>query len=168
MAEISGTVGDNGRLIIIRELDYSIEHSQDILPGDYRVSNLRNDRKLVIFRRNDGYSLSYGLIDPYQQITDGALYSWGLNTLGYLGLGHREMVSNPSQVGDSSVWSKVSIRKDFTVARRKDGTLWSCGWNAYGELGLGDLVYRSTFTQVGSDTNWGSVFCGDAHTICKK
>lgn len=172
MAEISGTTGDSGRLIIIREATYTIEHSQDILSGDYRVSNLRNDRKLVVFRRNDGYSVSYGLINPYQQVTDGALYSCGLNQYGDLGLDHIDRVSNISQVGDTSVWSKVSSSyigtEAFTFAIKNDGTLWACGSNSNGRLGLNDVVHRSTLTQVGSDNTWEDVSCGTSHTLAIK
>jgi len=87
--------------------------------------------------------------------SDGALFMWGQNNSGELGLNDLVHRSSPVQVGTSS-WTQVSVGTSSMAAIRSDGTLWSWGDNAVGQLGLGDSVNRSSPVQVGT-SSWIAV-----------
>jgi alpha-tubulin suppressor-like RCC1 family protein len=95
-----------------------------------------------------------------------ALYVWGSNAYGQLGLNINTTinVSSPTQVGADPDWASAAASgpNDPTCAAIKtDGTLWTWGNNPYGKLGIG-LVYnsRSSPVQVGALTNWAQVSAG--------
>jgi alpha-tubulin suppressor-like RCC1 family protein len=90
----------------------------------------------------------------------GALYSWGYNSSGELGLGDQIHRSSPVQIGSDTNWTNFSLYYRHTLATKSNGTLWTWGYNDYGELGLGDRVNRSSPVQIGSDTDWSKVITG--------
>ena len=91
-----------------------------------------------------------------------ALYAWGRNTNGELGLGTSgNYVSSPTQVGALKNWSTTgNVADNFSIAVKTDGTLWTWGYNPYGQLGLGNTTYYSSPKQVGSLTAWLTVAGG--------
>ena len=60
---------------------------------------------------------------------NGTLWSWGLNTLGQLGLGDTINRSSPVQIGTDTNWKDVNGNYDYTLAMKTDGTLWAWGVN---------------------------------------
>lgn len=96
----------------------------------------------------------------------GALWMWGVNTFGTLGLGDRLDKSSPVQVGSLTNWKQVSVSDNYACAIKTDGTLWTWGYNDMGQLGHGDRTHRSSPTQVGSLTNWKTVFAQYNSNIC--
>lgn len=89
--------------------------------------------------------------------TNGALWTWGANAGGCLGLGDEVYRSSPCQVGSGTDWDKAKAGTGITLVTKKDGSLWICGTNFYGQLGLGNSgsgTSRSSLCQVGSGTNW--------------
>ena len=101
--------------------------------------------------------------------TGGALYVWGKNESGGLGLNDVGISrSSPTQVGALTTWSKIAAGRNHSLAIKTDGTLWSWGYNAYGELGQNDRVNRSSPVQVGSDTNWSNIDGGANHSMATK
>jgi alpha-tubulin suppressor-like RCC1 family protein len=86
--------------------------------------------------------------------TDGALWSWGSNNAGRLGLNDTVNRSSPVQIGSLTTWSKVAGGIANSLAIKTDGALWSWGFNSSGQLGLNDVVTRSSPVQVGTLTNW--------------
>ena len=97
-----------------------------------------------------------------------ALYSWGRNTYGGLGLGNTTKYSSPKQVGSLKTWLTVSGAYAQTVAVKTDGTLWSWGRSNYGQLGLGNTTSYSSPKQVGSLTNWLNALTYDYHSFALK
>ena len=97
-----------------------------------------------------GNGQSYG-------INNGALYAWGDNESGWLGLGISDFkVSVPTQVGSGTNWTAVSsiLESSYGIA---GGALYSWGDNEYGEVGIGTYpppTFYSSPVQVGSGTNW--------------
>ena len=98
-------------------------------------------------------------------LKNGALYAWGSNVGGVLGLGDTTNRSSPVQVGTDTNWSYITTSRvlvslatsQYSCAIKTDGTLWAWGNNTSGQLGLGDVTTRSSPVQVGTDTNWSTV-----------
>ena len=96
-------------------------------------------------------SVSYGTQSLFGITSNGALFAWGLNTYGNLGLNDIARRSSPVQVGTSS-WASVSANNSATFAIRADNTLWSWGYNVVGQLGQNDVISRSSPVQIGAGT----------------
>lgn len=170
MTIISGNSGQSGKLIILREPDWTVEHMQNINAGDFKVIYLDKTNKMIMFRGQDGQSFSYGNVTPYEPVIEGSMYACGRDT-GLLGLNSPVIpvnISNFTVVGDESVWEKIKSSSSHVCALRKDGTLWACGSNTSGQLGQGDKLNRSTFTQVGTDTDWVDIGCSISAIVAKK
>jgi len=92
-----------------------------------------------------------------------ALYAWGRNNRGQLGLNDTLNRSSPAQVGALTTWSEIASgggNYGFSVAVKTDGTMWIWGNNDVGQLGLNDTVYRSSPVQVGALTGWFKIAAG--------
>ena len=92
---------------------------------------------------------------------DGTLWTWGLNTLGKLGVGDTTNRSSPVQVGSLTDWKSTCMTQDAMCASKTDGTLW--GWGkgdqpaTYPECSGQDITVCSP-VQIGSATDWSGVF----------
>jgi alpha-tubulin suppressor-like RCC1 family protein len=84
----------------------------------------------------------------------GALYSWGYNLQGRLGLGDAVTRLTPTLVSGGDIAGKTIKRcfalscTSFVIDSNND--FYACGFNTTGCLGLGDLVDRNVFRQVPS------------------
>ena len=90
---------------------------------------------------------------------DGTLWTWGLDSIGQLGLNDSINRSSPVQVGSLTNWKYCAAMSFSTVATKTDGTLWGWGFNNAGQLGTNDIVYQSSPVQIGTDTNWDVPKC---------
>ena len=97
----------------------------------------------------------------------GALWVWGDNRGGRLGLGDIANRSSPVQLGAATNWSKVAS-SNGTLATKTDGTLWAWGGNGGGILGLNDQITRTSPIQVGTGTDWRDVFQDYTTTFATK
>lgn len=85
----------------------------------------------------------------------GALYMWGRNHSGQLGLNDTNNRSSPVQLGGS--WKFVSCGQTQVHAISSVDNLWSWGGRSDGAQGHNDYIFRSSPVQVGSDTSWVTV-----------
>jgi alpha-tubulin suppressor-like RCC1 family protein len=96
-------------------------------------------------------------------ISTGALWVWGRNNSGVLGLGDTTQRTSPVQVGSDTDWLECVQAASATSAIKTDGTLWTWGDNSAGQLGTGNTTARTSPAQVGSDTDWAHVLVGGAN-----
>ena len=88
------------------------------------------------------------IVTAYQktiaQRTDGALFTWGRNFRGVLGLGHAERVFSPTRLHVTAPGhvAHLSACQHHSVAVMADGSLFVWGMNQYGQLGLHDRMVR--------------------------
>eukprot|EP01103_Thecamoeba_quadrilineata_P018925 TRINITY_DN7469_c0_g1_i1.p1 TRINITY_DN7469_c0_g1~~TRINITY_DN7469_c0_g1_i1.p1 ORF type:complete len:796 (+),score=82.08 TRINITY_DN7469_c0_g1_i1:63-2390(+) len=102
----------------------------------------------------------------------GALYSWGFNDKGQLGLGHRYSQGHPQQVLADPIGRekivKISCGQNHTLVLNDKGEVYSWGSGVFGQLGHGrpqDSIkpYRiETFT----NTKINQISCGHFHSVC--
>ena len=110
--------------------------------------------------------INQGSIWNYYLLSEqpGALYAWGQNERGNLGLNDRDMRSSPTQVGSGTDWASV-LKNGFSSsaggAIKSDGTLWTWGRNEDGAMGInaGDIDYSSPVQVPG--TTWSHGAMGD-------
>jgi alpha-tubulin suppressor-like RCC1 family protein len=78
-----------------------------------------------------------------------ALYAWGNNSIGQLGLGDTTNRSSPVQVGAVNYWTRISCGYNyFSLGIQSPGTLWSWGGNSYGQLGVNTSGTNNTYSPV--------------------
>lgn len=96
-------------------------------------------------------------------IVDGALFCWGGNAFGAVGIGSFTTDERvPVRVGPDADWQTVSTGDDHTCGLRAGGDLYCWGQNNDGELGVGpDLGNRSTPQLVGA--GWTTIACKEDH-----
>jgi alpha-tubulin suppressor-like RCC1 family protein len=102
------------------------------------------------------------------QATGPALYSWGANLKGQLGVADGVNRSSPTQVGTAVNWAVISNGPAFSFGVKSDGTLWSWGYNQIGQLGQNNTIDRNSPVQIGSDTNWSKVAGGGSFALAIK
>ena len=99
--------------------------------------------------------IAVGSIHSLAVCERGALYTWGYNYQGQLGLGYHGTDTDrpvPTVVEVSAgVGGVVAVAAGafHSLALSRDGTVIAAGTNSSGQLGLGDKTNRNTFTLVG-------------------
>lgn len=101
-------------------------------------------------------------------LNTGALYGWGRNSEGELGIGTTTSVGSPTQVGNLTNWLAIACGYQHTLSIKTDGTLWTWGRNTTGQLGLGNITYYSSPKQVGALTNWLKITAGVYYSVAIK
>src|SRR5262249_54066643 len=102
----------------------------------------------------------------------GALYCWGANLFGQLGVGTSGIDAGmdlPTRVPDPgaapAVWSQVSARGNHACAIQTDGSLWCWGYGGNGQLGVRPTMGKGPLPgPVAGGGSWSAVAAGDVHT----
>ncbi|HMJ89475.1 MAG TPA: sigma-70 family RNA polymerase sigma factor [Candidatus Acidoferrum sp.] len=103
--------------------------------------------------------------------SDGSLWSWGENYLGWpvLGLGNPKNQAELRRIGDDNDWIDVSTSFTHCLALKSDGTIWGWGENLHGELGLGTSGRRDSERSIPvlsvPGSNWNQVAAGGSHSL---
>ncbi|KAG7307788.1 hypothetical protein JYU34_006381 [Plutella xylostella] len=100
----------------------------------------------------------------------GAVFGWGKNTHGQLGLQDRENRCYPTHLKTlrNSKICHISCGEDFTAFLTLDGGVFTCGAGEHGQTGHGgqkdELVPRKVMELMGSTVS--QVACGRRHLLC--
>jgi alpha-tubulin suppressor-like RCC1 family protein len=159
--KISGTKSETGRVMVLKESDWSIEANTVVSgSGDYEITELESGSKLVFSRAEDGEVVGYGTVAAESYVSRG-LYAWGYNNYGQLGVGDTSSRTSPVQVGSLTDWQTLTMGWVYAFAVKTDGTLWAWGRNHVGQLGLGHTSpdRYSSPVQVGGLTDWSTITC---------
>ena len=109
----------------------------------------------------------YDVFVPAEIFRQPALWNWGHNNNGQLGVNNITSRSTPvtTLLGGNN-WKSIAGGRYYTVALKTDGSLWSWGYNYFGQLGVNNTTHRSTpVTTLLGGNNWKSVSGGYTHTI---
>lgn len=102
-------------------------------------------------------------------VRSGAVFGWGKNTFGQLGIGSEENHCYPVQLKTlrSIGVRHISAGEDFTVFLTHEGGVLTCGAGSYGQLGHGnksnDVLPRMVCEMMG--TTCTQVACGSRHVL---
>ena len=104
-----------------------------------------------------------------EQMTPGAVWTWGSNLSGQLGNGTvpdeiRESAS-ALQVADLRQTIAISAADDYSIALEADGTVWAWGANWGGQLGDGTHEKRDSPVAVSSLTNIVAISTRAFHSL---
>lgn len=110
-------------------------------------------------------SLDSGYFHTLLVTSSGALWAWGNNSRGQLGVGDQVSRLSPTQVGADTNWKSVSAGWYHSLGVRTDGTLWAWGDNSAGQLGTGGRESTSSPAPVGTAANWVAVAAGQSHSL---
>jgi alpha-tubulin suppressor-like RCC1 family protein len=101
--------------------------------------------------------------------TSGALWLWGFNSCGQLGISSTQSQSSPvREITSSTNWC-VASAWNHTAAIKTDGTLWVWGNNNCGNLGTNSTTpLSSPVREISSSSNWCSVTTGGCVTAAIK
>ncbi|WP_272421388.1 RCC1 domain-containing protein [Polyangium jinanense] len=97
-------------------------------------------------------------------VVGGALYCWGRNQSGQVGIGDTFFVQFPTKIASVSDVVKVSAGSTHTCALQMGGKVFCWGRNFNGQLGLGDTTDRLTPTAVSALSGVTNIQIGDSHT----
>lgn len=99
-------------------------------------------------------------------LTDGTLYSCGLNSNGELGLGVTSQYTSLTQVTVPAVPTDVAFGSAHMAVVTLDGSVYTTGLGTSGRLGLGNTLSVNTLQSVNLGGNPAySVACGDNYTL---
>lgn len=99
----------------------------------------------------------------------GAVFAWGKNTFGQLGLNNDASQVYPCNLKTlkNVKVSYISCGEDYSVFLTKDGGVFTCGSGSYGQLGHGstsnEILPRKVTELMGSTIT--QVTCGRSHTL---
>jgi len=99
-------------------------------------------------------------------LSTGAMYRWGGNSRGQLGINSTTDQLSPGILAgtgpgsDAYKYSSIAAGGDHSLAIRDNGELYAWGSNGFGQLGMGTTTDVLEPTQVGTDRDWESASAG--------
>ncbi len=151
---------------------------QFISCGHFGVSGIQEDGTLWRFPNNinnaptqegtdnDWISSNGGPQKMFALKSNGTIWVRGnSNTLGDLGLGHNDSVSELTQMGVDTDWAKIAVGSGHVYGLKQNGSLYAWGNNNYRQLGDGTAVNKNSPVQIGEDGEWRDVAAGVNHGV---
>jgi alpha-tubulin suppressor-like RCC1 family protein len=106
--------------------------------------------------------------------SDGSLWSWGSDFLGWpvLGLGNVRSQTRLHRIGKDTDWVSISAGTAHNIAIKADGSLWAWGENLRGQFGVGTSGRQNPMATVpvpsASGHDWKQAVAGGTHTVALK
>lgn len=104
--------------------------------------------------------------------SDGSLWSWGSDFLGWPVLGLRNFTNKTTilrRIGNETTWVGISAGTSHNLAIKSDGTLWAWGENFWYQLGDGTRSVRDTPVPSAPGNDWKQASaCGVFSVALKK
>jgi alpha-tubulin suppressor-like RCC1 family protein len=130
-------------------------------------SSGRHRMKLPVGKGTPAISLGerHGLI----LASDGSLWSWGSNFLGWpvLGLGNLTNRSTTlRRIGNETNWTYISAGTDHNLAIKSDGTLWTWGESVQPQFARPTAISTPVLAAPGND--WKQAVAGGIHSVALK
>jgi hypothetical protein len=101
--------------------------------------------------------------------SDGSLWSWGSDFLGWpvLGLSNFMLQSTSlRRIGDETNWVNISAGADHNLAVKSDGTLWTWGASVQSRFGMPTMI--PTPIQAAPGNDWKQAAAGGIHSVAVK
>jgi len=101
--------------------------------------------------------------------SDGSLWSWGEERLGWpvLGLTNIHNTVSLRRIGDKTDWVSIAVGDSQNLAIKSDGTLWGWGENLYYQLGDGTKITRPTPVPSIPGNDWKQAATGNCSFAIK-
>ncbi len=96
---------------------------------------------------------------------DNALYVWGLNIYGQLGIGNLNTIATPELVKGITEIQEMSLGKSHTQILTKAGDVYVSGINTLGQLGDGTNTDTQTFKKLDTISDVYEVACGNTYSM---
>lgn len=157
--EQSATCGDNGECVAI-ELPTVALPMETALDANVVADVAAPMATDATASRADGAACEQRVFDPAMvnalstgeyhacSLRAGALWCWGRNGSGELGLGDTMSRSAPAAVLPAQRWIDVAAAESSTCALDEFGRAWCWGGNTFGQLGQGDTTERRAPTMI--------------------
>ena len=107
--------------------------------------------------------------------SDGSLWSWGSDALGWpvLGLGNVTAQTRLRRIGNETNWVSISAGTAHNMAIKSDGTLWAWGENFSGQFGVGTMGTEqkpraNIPVHAAPGNDWKQAVAGGIHTLAIK
>ncbi|XP_051176119.1 probable E3 ubiquitin-protein ligase HERC4 isoform X2 [Leptopilina boulardi] len=135
-------------------------------------SHIKKELKPKLISSLAGIPIAFIACGGYHSIVvskSGAIFGWGKNNFGQLGLNDTQGRNLPSQLRTlrNSKVRYVSCGEEFSVFLTMDGGVFTCGAGMYGQLGHGsysnEILPRQVAELMGSVVT--QVVCGRKHTL---
>ena len=117
--------------------------------------------------------IAYGYSDDVIILaTDGSLWSWGEERLGWpvLGLANTNIQNTVSlrRIGNDNDWARIAVSGSDCLAVKSDGTLWAWGGNFRHQLGDGTKISRPTPVPSVPGNDWKQAAADDRTSYALK
>ena len=109
--------------------------------------------------------VSCGELYTVVMMTDGTLYSTGLNDNGQLGLGDNSNRNTLQLITSPAICKMVVCGNNFTITLMTNNTIYGTGLNSSGQLGLGNNTSTNTLQQMTTPNTPAYIDCGLRNTI---
>jgi hypothetical protein len=147
------TVPDYGRYYVrVRPVDPFQGQGTASASGSTRLYHI------VFAALSAGYGQTCGIT------TAGALYCWGHNFYGALGVGDTIPRIRPEPVIGGLTFSQVSASEALTCGTTPAGAGYCWGWNGAGQIGVGDTIGRTSPALVAGGLVFTAVSAGGVQT----
>lgn len=116
-------------------------------------------------------AISLGEVHGIILASDGSLWSWGTDFLGWpvLGLGKVSKQTHLQRIGNDNDWVGISSSAARNLAIKSNGTLWAWGENLHGQFGVGTAGKTNPMSKIpvpaAPGNNWKQAVAGGGHSV---